>query len=136
MAKKSNIFFWQRKNVLFLSKFKLGDKPKETIQVAKPETPLSDKATEIQEATLFNEEKIEVGEIVYEKEVKLDDQEDRKAPRKEYQLPYTDLLIDPKVKDFSISKTELLERADFLAQSLATFGVEGKVVNSGGRPIL
>lgn len=120
----------------FLSKFKLRDKLKETIQVAKSETPLSDKEIEIQEATLFNEEKIEVGEIVHEKEVKLDDQEDRKAPRKEYQLPYTDLLMDPKVKDFSISKTELLERADFLTQSLATFGVEGKVVNVSPGPVI
>ncbi len=120
----------------FLSKFKLRDKPKETIQVTKPETTLSDVLSEIPEPILFNEEKIEVGEIVHEKEVKLDDQEYRKAPRKEYQLPYTDLLIDPKVKDYSISKTELLERADFLTQSLATFGVEGKVVNVSPGPVI
>lgn len=120
----------------FLSKFKLRDKPKETIHVAKLEATLSDNLTEIQGATLFNEEEIEVGEIVHEKEVKLDDQEYRKAPRKEYQLPYTDLLIDSKVKDYSISKTELLERADFLTQSLATFGVEGKVVNVSPGPVI
>lgn len=120
----------------FLSKFKLRDKPKETIHVAKPEATLSDNLTEIQGATLFNEEEIEVGEIVHEKEVELDDQEYRKAPRKEYQLPYTDLLIDSTVKDYSISKTELLERADFLTQSLATFGVEGKVVNVSPGPVI
>ena len=120
----------------FLSKFKLIDKPKEAIQVAKPETALSDQSAEVHEATLFNEEKIEVDEIVHEKEVILDDQEDRKAPRKEYQLPYTDLLIDPEVKNFTISKTELLERADFLTQSLATFGVEGKVVNVSPGPVI
>ena len=120
----------------FLAKFKLKDKPRKTIQIAKPDATLSDNSAEIQEETLFNEEEIEIGEIVHEKEVKLDDQDDRKAPRKEYQLPYTDLLLDPKVKDFSISKTELLERADFLTQSLATFGVEGKVVNVSPGPVI
>jgi S-DNA-T family DNA segregation ATPase FtsK/SpoIIIE len=120
----------------FLSKFKLQDKSKETIQIAKPVTTVSDNSTEIQEEALSNDEKIEVGEIVHEKEVKLDDQEDRKAPHREYQLPNTDLLLDPQVKDFSISKTELLERANFLTQSLATFGVEGKVVNVSPGPVI
>ena len=120
----------------FMSKFKLRDKPKETIQKVKQETIPTAKSDEVPEPTLFNAENIEVGEIVYEKEVILDDQKDRKAPRKEYQLPYTDLLIDPKIKDFSISKTELLERADFLTQSLATFGVEGKVVNVSPGPVI
>ncbi|MBU0529018.1 DNA translocase FtsK [bacterium] len=119
----------------FLSKFKLRDKPKEAVAAAKTSTS-SDKSTEFPEPILFNTEKIEVGEIVHEKEVILDNQEDRKAPRKEYQLPYTDLLIDPEVKDFTISKTELLKRADFLAQSLATFGVEGKVVNVSPGPVI
>jgi S-DNA-T family DNA segregation ATPase FtsK/SpoIIIE len=120
----------------FLSKFKLRDKPKGTIQEVKPQTTLSAISTEIPEPILFDGENIEVGEIVHEKEVKLDDQEDRKAARKEYQLPYTDLLKDPKVKDFTISKTELLERADFLTQSLLTFGVEGKVVNVLPGPVI
>ena len=120
----------------FMSKFKLRDKHKETIQKVKPEMTLSAKSDEIHEPTLFNAENIEVGEIVNEKEVILDEQKDRIALRKEYQLPYTDLLIDPKIKDFSISKTELLERADFLTQSLATFGVEGKVVNVSPGPVI
>ncbi|MCJ7802357.1 MAG: DNA translocase FtsK 4TM domain-containing protein, partial [Candidatus Marinimicrobia bacterium] len=120
----------------FISKFKFRDKPKGTTQATKSETTISNESDEIQEPTLFNAENIEVGEIVHEKEVILDDQEDRKAPRKEYQLPYTDLLTDPKIKDFSISKTELLERADFLAQSLATFGVDGKVVNVLPGPVI
>ncbi len=120
----------------FLSKFKLKDKHKETIQVIKPETTSSSKSDEIQEPTLFSTGSIEVGEIVNEKEVILDDQKDRIAPRKDYQLPYTDLLNDPRIKDFSISRTELLERADFLTQSLATFGVEGKVVNVSPGPVI
>ncbi|NHZ85878.1 MAG: DNA translocase FtsK [Planctomycetia bacterium] len=120
----------------FLSKFKLKDKAKDKTQLVQPEQNLSDKSIDSSESALFNEENIEVGEIVHEKEVKLDNLADRKAPRKEYQLPYTDLLTDPKIKDFSISKTELLERADFLTQSLATFGVEGKVVNVSPGPVI
>ena len=120
----------------FISKFKLRDKPKKTIQTTKSETTFPDESDGIQDPTLFNAENIEVGEIIHEKEVMLDDQKDRQAPRKEYQLPYTDLLTDPKIKDFSISRTELLERADFLTQSLATFGVEGKVVNVSPGPVI
>jgi len=120
----------------FISKFKVGDKSKEKISEVKPNQPLSNQSSEIQEPTLFDADNIEVGEIVNEEEVMLDDQKDRKAPRKEYQLPFTDLLIDPKINDFSISKSELLERADFLTQSLATFGVEGKVVNVLPGPVI
>jgi len=120
----------------FISKFKLGDKSKEKISEVKPNQPLSNQSSNIQDPTLFDTDNIEVGEIVNEEEVMLDNQEDRKAPRKEYQLPITDLLTDPKINDFSISKSELLERADFLTQSLATFGVEGKVVNVLPGPVI
>ncbi len=120
----------------FLSKFKIGDKPKESVQKVKSEAHSSDPSSKIQETTLFDADNIEVGEIVNEEEVILDDQKDRKAPRKDYQLPNTDLLIDPKINDFSISKSELLSRADFLTQSLATFGVEGKVVNVLPGPVI
>ncbi|MEE8340734.1 MAG: DNA translocase FtsK 4TM domain-containing protein [Candidatus Neomarinimicrobiota bacterium] len=120
----------------FLSKFKVRDKPEKPIPVTISDDAITKDSTETEEESLPNEEEIEVGEVVHEKEVKLDDQVDRKAPRKEYQLPYTDLLLDSKIKDFSISKTELLERADFLTQSLATFGVEGKVVNVSPGPVI
>ena len=82
------------------------------------------------------EEDIKIGQIVHEKEVNLDDVAERSAPKKEYQLPSTELLVDPIIKDYSISKTELLNRADFLTQSLATFGVDGKVVNVSPGPVI
>ena len=120
----------------FFAKFKTKDKPIKPISHDDSETPEFDVPRNLSESKSLDEQDIEVGEIVHEKEVMLDDQKDRIAPRKEYQLPNTDLLIGPKIRDFSISKTELLERADFLAQSLSTFGVEGKVVNVSPGPVI
>ena len=53
-----------------------------------------------------------------------------------YQLPSTDLLTTPILADNTMSRDELLERASFLTQSLATFGVEGKVVNVHPGPVI
>lgn len=79
---------------------------------------------------------IEVGEMVVEDEVQLDKIRERKAPRRQYQLPKSELLTTPvKVSD-ALSKDELIERANFLTQSLATFGVEGKVVNVHPGPVI
>ena len=73
---------------------------------------------------------IEVGEIIEEDEVELDEVQDRKAPKKAYQLPSADLLDNPSVNiQTGMSRDELVDRANFLQQSLETFGVVGKVVN-------
>ena len=80
---------------------------------------------------------IEVGEIVEEAEVDLDQVEDRKAPKKAYQLPPVDILENPSVNIQSgMSKEELVDRANFLQQSLETFGVVGKVVNVSPGPVI
>jgi len=86
--------------------------------------------------TSFDSENIEVGEIINEKEVNLDSLAERHAPRRAYQLPNTNILADSEIVEYSISKSELLERAEFLAQSLATFGVDGKVVNVSPGPVI
>ena len=72
-----------------------------------------------------NLEKIEVEEMIQEKEVNLDTVEDRKLPKKEFQLPSPELLTNPISVQSGISKDELVERANFLQQSLETFGVIG-----------
>ena len=83
-----------------------------------------------------NDENIEVGEVVTEEEVNIDELEARKAPKRKYQLPSSDLLEIPvKVQD-GISKDALVERANFLTQSLETFGVVGKVVNVSPGPVI
>lgn len=81
-------------------------------------------------------EVIEVGEMVHEKEVDLDAIKDRSKPVRAYQLPTTDLLTVPPRIDESQSKDELINRANFLTQSLATFGVNGKVVNVHPGPVI
>ncbi|NOZ74272.1 MAG: DNA translocase FtsK [FCB group bacterium] len=83
-----------------------------------------------------NGEVIEVGEMVQEDEVDLDALKDRSKPIRTYQLPTTDLLTIPPHVDESQSKDELINRANFLTQSLATFGVNGKVVNVHPGPVI
>lgn len=130
----------QKKKSIFY-KLKSKEKPVEQV-IEQVEEKLEEKIqeehiTEVeQEALQFAEEDIKIGKIVHEKEVNLDEVSERKVSRREYQLPSTELLVDPIIKDYSISKTELLNRADFLAQSLATFGVEGKVVNVSPGPVI
>ena len=91
---------------------------------------------ETTEPSESNDENIEVGEVITEEEVNIDELEARKAPKRKYQLPSSDLLEIPvKVQD-GMSKDELVERANFLTQSLETFGVVGKVVNVSPGPVI
>ena len=84
-----------------------------------------------------NEHKdIEVGEVVKEQEVNIDELEERKAPKRKYQLPSSDLLEMPIKIQEGMSKDELVDRANFLTQSLETFGVVGKVVNVSPGPVI
>ena len=84
-----------------------------------------------------NEQKdIEVGEVVKEQEVNIDELEERKAPKRKYQLPSSDLLEMPIKIQEGMSKDELVDRANFLTQSLETFGVVGKVVNVSPGPVI
>ena len=106
------------------------------------ETPESYVIEEVQQGEQDTEslepidEDIEVGEIVMEEEVNIDELEARKAPKRKYQLPSSDLLEIPvKVLD-GMSKDELVDRANFLTLSLETFGVVGKVVNVSPGPVI
>ncbi|MFQ6616569.1 MAG: DNA translocase FtsK 4TM domain-containing protein [Fidelibacterota bacterium] len=58
------------------------------------------------------------------------------APPRAYELPSADLLTRPDDMTPSASREELVEKANFLVQSLRTFGVEGKVVNISPGPII
>lgn len=77
-----------------------------------------------------------IGTEVIEEEVDLDSQT-QSAPRREYRLPSVELL-DTKADVFipSTSHEELVETANFLVQSLRTFGVDGRVVNISPGPII
>ncbi len=82
------------------------------------------------------DDKINVEEIVHNEEVDIDSISDRKKPRRKYQLPSSDLLKDPISISDSLTNDELVERANYLTQSLSTFGVEGKVVNVHPGPVI
>ncbi|MEC8704033.1 MAG: DNA translocase FtsK 4TM domain-containing protein, partial [Candidatus Neomarinimicrobiota bacterium] len=89
-----------------------------------------------QDAIDEKNEKIAIGEIVKEEELDLDTVDQRKAPKRDYQLPSPELLTNPISVQSGISKEELVERANFLQQSLETFGVIGKVVNVSPGPVI
>ena len=88
------------------------------------------------DANLPEDENIEVGEVVKEEEVNIDELQERKAPKRKYQLPSSDLLEMPVKIQEGMSKDELVDRANFLTQSLETFGVVGKVVNVSPGPVI
>ncbi len=71
-----------------------------------------------------------------EEEVNLDEVTERQQPKREYQLPSSDLLATPVNISDTMSRDELVERANFLTQSLLTFGVKGKVVNVSPGPVI
>jgi len=87
-------------------------------------------------SVLSDENKFEVEEMIQEEEIDLDDISERKAPKKAYKLPSAELLANPISIQSGISKDELVERANFLQQSLETFGVIGKVVNVSPGPVI
>ncbi len=90
----------------------------------------------IDTSDIIESENIEVGEVVEEEEVNLDEVTERQQPKREYQLPSSDLLATPVNISDTMSRDELVERANFLTQSLLTFGVKGKVVNVSPGPVI
>jgi len=124
-------------------------------QVKESENPIEDKSTDHEELQPDDETAVEtpitqvqseqdetesgdleVGEMVKETEVDIDSVEERKAPKREFQLPSADLLANPVDVRSGMSRDELVERANFLQQSLQTFGVVGKVVNVSPGPVI
>ena len=79
---------------------------------------------------------LHIEKMVENAEMDIDQVDNRQKPKKKYKLPSSDLLTDPvNIKD-ALNKDELVERADYLTQSLATYGVEGKVVNVHPGPVI
>ncbi|MFL3025421.1 MAG: DNA translocase FtsK 4TM domain-containing protein [Candidatus Neomarinimicrobiota bacterium] len=108
----------------------INDSKEIDLEKESPDNPVN------QEVETDIDEDLEVGEIIEEEEVNLDTVEERKALKKEYQLPSADLLTNPVNIQSGMSRDELVERANFLQQSLETFGVMGKVVNVSPGPVI
>ena len=77
-----------------------------------------------------------IEEIAKTEEVDIDADVERQKPNRKYQLPSTELLAIPVTISYNLSRDELVERANYLTQSMSTFGVEGKVVNVHPGPII
>ena len=95
------------------------------------------KASEIiPEIDSSKDEDLNIEEIIETEEVDIDDIEERQRPKRKYQLPSSELLENPVNVSDNLSRDELVERANYLTQSMSTFGVEGKVVNVHPGPII
>ena len=93
-------------------------------------------AEEGTEFTDKSEEKLNIKEMAQTEEVDIDEVVERKKPRRKYQLPSSELLANPVNVSGAFTRDELIDRANYLTQSLATFGVDGKVVNVHPGPII
>ena len=104
------------------------------------ETPSSErrlKASEVvPERDSSMDEDLNIEEIIETEEVDIDDIEERQRPKRKYQLPSSELLENPVNVSDNLSRDELVDRANYLTQSMSTFGVEGKVVNVHPGPII
>ncbi|MDG1224465.1 MAG: DNA translocase FtsK 4TM domain-containing protein, partial [Candidatus Marinimicrobia bacterium] len=100
------------------------------------EHPIEEHSIEEEEIAQKQAEDLNIEEMAENAEVDIDDIEDRKKPKRKYILPSSDLLIDPVSISDSLSRDELVERANYLTQSLSTYGVEGKVVNVHPGPVI
>ncbi|MFH1853536.1 MAG: DNA translocase FtsK 4TM domain-containing protein [Candidatus Neomarinimicrobiota bacterium] len=101
-----------------------------------PPFPGATDAGEAPRPTAADGEDIKVDEEIVENEINIDKLKERKRPRRKYQLPSSDLLTTPEGASEGQTREELLERANFLIESLKTFGVEGKVVNVSPGPVI
>ena len=79
---------------------------------------------------------LNIEEMAKNTEVDIDEVEERKKPKRKYILPSSDLLRNPVSISDNLSRDELVERANYLTQSLSTYGVVGKVVNVHPGPVI
>ena len=95
-----------------------------------------DENSAIEKESKSNETSIEVGQIASNKEVDFDKLNSSSKAKMIYKLPSSDLLANPPNTQNGMSKNDLVERANFLQQSLETFGVMGNVVNVSPGPVI
>ena len=83
-----------------------------------------------------NESELNIEEMDKNEKVNFDNIKKREDKKKKYYLPSSELLNEPIDSFDELSRDELIERADYLSQSLSTYGVEGKVVNVHPGPVI
>ncbi len=101
-----------------------------------PSAPIEEPKTVDESQSTVENTDIQVDDEIVEDEIDLDNRKERVQPRRRYQLPSSDLLATPEGVFDGQTREELLARANFLVDSLKTFGVEGKVVNVSPGPVI
>lgn len=120
----------------YISQLEILIPPEEKGAPASPSAESLSKPPSQTSEPVADTDEITVDEEVVEEEINIDKLKERKRPRRKYQLPSSDILATPEGEIDGQSREELLDRANFLVDSLKTFGVEGKVVNVSPGPVI
>ena len=88
------------------------------------------------EKKLGTEDELSIEKGIVEKEVDIDEKREKSIIRKDWKFPSADLLESIPIDSESLSNDYLKERAEFLRNSISTFGVEGKTGSIKTGPII
>jgi len=91
---------------------------------------------DISEKKLGTEDELSIEKGIVEKEVDIDEKRKKSIIRKDWKFPSADLLESIPIDSESLSNDYLKERAEFLRNSISTFGVEGKTGSIKTGPII
>lgn len=127
-----------------LAKKKTSDSPKiikdesfldDVIKQEDEEEIISD-IDDVSEKKLGVEDELSIEKGIVEKEVDIDEKREKSIIRKDWKFPSADLLESIPIDSESLSNDYLKERAEFLRNSISTFGVEGKTGSIKTGPII
>ena len=91
---------------------------------------------DVSEKKLGVEDELSIEKGIVEKEVDIDEKREKSIIRKDWKFPSADLLESIPIDSESLSNDYLKERAEFLRNSISTFGVEGKSGSIKTGPII
>ena len=100
------------------------------------EQPPNNIKSEVENESVEHIEELNIEKMAENTEIDIDQVDDRQKPKRKYRLPSSDLLSEPINVLDTLNRDELVDRANYLTQSLATYGVEGKVVNVHPGPVI
>ena len=100
------------------------------------EKPSDNINSAVENESIGSIDELNIEKMAENTEIDIDQIEDRQKPKRKYRLPSSDLLSDPINVSDTLNRDELVDRANYLTQSLATYGVEGKVVNVHPGPVI
>ena len=91
---------------------------------------------DVSEKKLGVEDELSIEKGIVEKEIDIDKKREKSIIRKDWKFPSVDLLESIPIDSESLSNDYLKERAEFLRNSISTFGVEGKSGSIKTGPII